>query len=240
MAQIPQKIVKKLIEETDNDRQFEVFSNELISGIEGGAAVFPTSVTWDAGIDGRGHVGGQQLIIAASTTKQNWEDKLESDVKKIAARVKSPLRMYFCCTQSISGVAQQKMRLEMEKLLPKDSFIDVLGSIQISDWVSKNPKVFSEHYSSEIEQIRTFINAELTDEAVVKESLWLTMATFADNDTSAIKVSLYEGVLLQCLKSARRCTSKQAANIVSEHLKLPRSIEEGVIQYYLEPISKSF
>ncbi|WP_041929679.1 hypothetical protein [Methylibium petroleiphilum] len=94
-------VIEQVLANENNDARFERFANSVVSAIEGGAKVLPTSASWDLGRDGVG-VGKATGLYVCSSLRDDIDNKTLEDIERISTTTHNISRLYFCLSNRIS------------------------------------------------------------------------------------------------------------------------------------------
>lgn len=147
-----------------NDGRFESFCRDVVSLIEGGAPILPTSKSWDLGRDGVG-AGTANGIYVCASLRDDVDLKALQDLGRLKSTTRQIGRVYFCSSLKLSekriSTIEGQLAQEVENAFP----ISCLGAVQLVDAARSDATVFARHYGAEIQSVQRAISSDPSDEA---------------------------------------------------------------------------
>src|SRR5215211_4738940 len=140
MEFISEGIAKAVICADVHPIRFENFCNELVSKIEGGAAVVSTSQSWDLGVDGRSVVKHMPFLVCSSLN-DHVDRKAKADLKRLGATASRINRVYFCSSQPLSEKRCGEIEAELSEIVPAAESATVLGCAHLAQLAGRHTGV---------------------------------------------------------------------------------------------------
>jgi len=229
-----ESIIKAVVTNEKSSMRFENFCNELLSIIEGGAFILNTSQTWDLAKDGRAKLPTGSVFACCSLTDK-LDQKMATDIKRLAVFEKNIGTLYFCTSQILSEYRCQILKEEIREILKSETFINILGSNHLSQIAAKNESIPLKYYKAEIEDCKSILkpSAEQSDQ---DSALRLALFTTGAEESILIRDRLYKGSIIELLVDERWRTARDCCIELSSKLKLSRLIDEDIITTHLNEL----
>jgi hypothetical protein len=236
MGPLGEGVIQSVILGDPHPQRFESFCNALVSELEGGIAVVPTSRSWDLGRDGR-DASGQGLFICA-TLEAKVSAKSVNDIKRLTEHAVKVSRVYFCSSRLLSEKQCAELEASLRPLLVPDATVSVHGAAQLAALAARTPAIASRHYQAEIEETVALMRGAATDGAPEEEALRLSLMTLGSEASHEIRRSLYFGILCSVFARGPR-NSAECARDVSARLSLQRNIPWEVLEPYVRELAET-
>lgn len=226
-----ESMLHKVIELETNDGRFESFCQSVISIIEGGAVVLPTSRSWDLGRDGVG-AGPAAGVFVCCSLRDDVDLKALTDIERLIATTPDLGFIYFCSSQNLSEYRINQIETELRTALEFKTPVKCLGSLQLASVANREAVVAEKHYGSELSDCYAAISNSVSDDT---ESVGLRLALMsaAGESSQDIRDELYASGLLDLI-SEKSSTIGNLARRLSEELKLSRPLPQEVIIPHLK------
>lgn len=225
-------LVGPILDHEENDQRFERFSNDVVSEMEGGLAVYPTSKSWDLGRDGRGLSKNVEVVVASGLTAA-VSTKVAEDLERMRPFLPEKARVYFCTPKLLSDYAKQDLEVAFRARLPAGVGFIALSRTQILHAIERNPQIFLRHYAAEYAEAKRAIAEVDASADGSSEALRLVLTIVSDDDSNVIRDDLYDVLVLDHL-SKTSSSILQISNGVSGALGLGRSLPEDLVGRVLE------
>lgn len=237
-ASIPEGTILDILKGEKSAIRFEDFCCDLLS-VEVGVSFLPTSQSWDKGRDGRSlpldSDGGHGF--ACCTIKDMIDDKHQSDLLRLKQSA-SPSQVFFCTTAKLSEHQLEKIRDEMETLLPDAKDCEPLGAIQIVKLAQHHPDCFRNRYRAELMERVDLIKSTDGDIGHI-DGLRVALAIQFDDNAQDLRESLVRQLLLTVLSDKKPKSLKDLAKGASDGLRLPRIIHQECFRDQLSALQES-
>lgn len=214
-------VIEAVISNETNDSRFESFCRDIVSDIEGGATILPTSASWDLGRDGVG-AGIARGVYLSCTLRDDVDAKALADIERICQTTKQIARLYFCFAKPLSEYMLSKIQDQLGQEVEQRFPIHCLGAAQLSDRGARQPHITDRHYSAEIADCTRTIRTDPSDDA--ESGLRLALMSSAANDSLSIRNQVYSAALLDVLRDGAARTAVTCGKELAAALKLRRSL----------------
>lgn len=224
-----------VLEAEINDGRFEAFSITVVAAIEGGALIFPTSLSWDLGRDGVG-AGSATGLFVCSSLRDDVDAKALGDIQRIAETTASIKRVYFCSSHKLSEHRRVKIEQTLAQEVDHAFEIVCLGSNQLIEAANQRaPQALEIHYGPDIANTLRAIRPDPNDETEIR-GLRLALISASADDSGAIRTEVYRNALLDALNDPATLTLSQCCKSVSESLKLHRHLAVESVRPHLDAL----
>lgn len=216
-------LLTRVLGQENEHRRFEKFAAKLVSRIEGDVPVLLTSGSYDEGQDGRS-VGPGPRIVVAATIGSSLDEKMQSDLAKVARLSQTFDKVYFLTTQEDSERQLNKIKPRIAELFDYAVDIVSLDVRQISQICSEMfPEIALDRYGPEIRDEAVVDDGDdLAQEADVLE---LAMSTCAAPDSTEMRRTAYRlGVLSLLHGQTEPVPTSLITKRISNKLKLGRTL----------------
>ena len=229
---VPVGIARTVIESDYEPTRFELFCCDLVSEIEGGVIVVPTSQSWDRGRDGRS-VGSGTRIALCATLMNSLDNKVRSDLKKLFANGGDFAKVYFCTSHANASEhtldkCVAEVRAEVGTSIP----VEPLNGTQLSRISGRFPNPIRRHYATEIRELLQALTEDDSQESQVRESTIFALAAAAHPSSGAIRDAAYRQIVLRVLAEEPR-TLAVVCREASNRLRLASVIPKRVLEQHV-------
>ena len=235
MAVLP-GVIKSVLEAENSYIRFENFCLDIIYSAEG-IELAPTSITRDAGRDGRAillSLAPARPILCATTTP-GIDSKVTHDMIRLVQTTKTE-EIIYCLSKSISEEKCISMETKIRELYPEAKSVRVLSQVQIARLIEHHEDIFRKHYAAEIRNVeRALLIIRDATPDVAELGLRLALCTQAGDDASFLRKELSRCLVLSTLSESGQLKANQIASSITHQLHLPQSISE---EYTLQIINQ--
>jgi len=238
MAVLP-GIVKSVLEAEYSYLRFEKLCLDLFYAAEG-IELSPTSLTHDAGRDGRAlllRLTPSRPVLCATITS-DIDDKVTHDAIRLAQTTKSD-EIIYCLSKSITEIKCDSIEARIRELYPEAKSVRVFGQIQILRLIEHNEQVFQKLYLAEIRNIeRALLFKDETTPDIAEFGLRLALCTQVGNEATVLRKEITKCLILNTLSEQGSLKSTQISNTITHMLHLPQTISQEYISGVLEQFTK--
>ncbi len=230
MSEFLSNVEQTVLSAEENPSRFERFCVEVLSAVEGGAAVVPTSAVWDRGRDGRG-IGALTGLFVCSSLRDDVDAKSIEDVERLSQTTRQVTRLYFCSSQPLTEHRSDQMAASIAEYFPASTAVVVLGSKQLADLGRRHDGILERLYGGEIKDVLSRLERE-PDGAEELQGLRLALLSTGAEDSVAIREMVYRNAILDTLLDGSGKTLEKIAIDLSGMLRLGRPVESvGLVPY---------
>jgi len=228
-------VTAAVISSETNDLRFENFCRAVVSKIEGGALIFPTSHSWDLGRDGVGAGRASGLYICVSL-RDDVDAKALSDIQRLQETTHSISRVFFCSCHALSEHRISKIETVLSDEVDHAFPIKCYGVTQLIAAAREfAPDIIETNYGAEIANTLRAIRPDLSGETEIK-GLRLALISAAADDSASIRSEVYKNGILDVLNDGKKRTIANLAKDFSEALRLQRNIAHSALRPHLQDL----
>jgi hypothetical protein len=230
-------IVELILRNDVQATRFERFCNDAVSNYEGDILVLPTSASWDLGRDGR-RESSQTNIYVCSSLSDDVDAKSEADIRRLIQHAALPFTVYFCSSQSLSEHRCNEVAAELRRIVPQQTIVVPMGSIQLGAIAERAPAVFLKFYGPELANYLAVIRSSIDRPLESDDSLRVALLGVLHDNSDEVRRSIYEDAIRTAL-SAKPCTAEVCAQDVSRRFRLGHSLGASTIAPHLEHLERN-
>jgi hypothetical protein len=224
-------IVRAIIAQEAYPTRFEKFAVDIVSRIEGDAALVTTSSNYDQGRDGVSVGGAPKIVVCCSLTDQ-VEEKALTDAKKLARTSNNLERVYFCSSKQFTGRVGDELAAKFGTAAKCPGRVQTLSQDKLVQFGSVYDDIVRKHYPAEVHQALAAL-AEGAGAAEQEQSLRLALTVAGTDDAAAIREGVWAAALRHALSDGAQRTAADIAAILSNSLRLGAALRAEVVRTHL-------
>jgi hypothetical protein len=233
MTTVPEHLAESIFSAEQFSNRFEKACNALLGAQEGGVHIYSTSASWDLGRDGKAHLPTGGILANCCTLKSELDDKARSDLARLARTRLKVQRLYYCSSQRLSELAQERVEGELWDMLPDADSIVVYGRQQLAELATRYPDSFLRFYRQDLADTLEALKGIDRSASPESDTLNLALSTIVHERSDQVRTELFDGSIRLVL--ADRCprNAAECARDVSNSFRLARMIPKESISHHL-------